>query len=89
MTGEIVKVNDTEVWGDFSEGLADGKNGDQRGFYNNKGEWVIKPQFEGVRDFKNGYAAAKQGGKWGVIDKKGNWVIRPAFDGIKDMELVK
>ena len=89
MSGEVIKVNDTEVWGDFSEGLADGKNGDQRGFYNNKGEWVIKPQFEGVRDFKNGYAAAKQGGKWGMIDKKGNWVIRPSFDGIRDMQLVR
>jgi hypothetical protein len=87
--GEMLYVNDTEVWGDFRNGLADGKKEDKRGFYNNKGEWVIQPKFEGVRDFKNGYAAAKLGGKWGVIDKTGKWVIQPAFDGIKDVESVK
>ncbi len=88
MTGEIVNMNDTDLWGDFSEGLADGRKGNLKGFFNNKGEWAIKPQFEGVREFKNGYAAAKQGGKWGMIDKKGNWVIKPSFDGIRDMEIV-
>ena len=82
-------VSDTETWGDFSEGLADGKKGDKKGFYNNKGAWVIQPQFDGVRDFKNGFAAAKQGDKWGMINKEGKWVIQPTFDGIKDMELVK
>jgi hypothetical protein len=88
MSGEIVRVDDTEVWGDFSEGLAAGKKGEMKGFYNNKGEWVIKPQFEGVRDFKNGYAAARQGGQWGLIDKNGNWVIKPTFEGIRDLEMV-
>ncbi len=88
-TGELTYVNDTEVWGDFSEGLTDGKKGDKKGFYDSKGKWVIEPKFEGVRDFKNGYAAAKMGDKWGIIDKTGKWVIEPKFDGIKDMELVK
>jgi hypothetical protein len=87
-TGEILNV-DSESFGDFSEGLCEGKKNGKKGFYNNKGEWVITPQFDGVRDFKNGYAAAKSGEKWGMIDKKGNWVIQPSFDGIKDMELVK
>jgi hypothetical protein len=86
--GEIIYVTDTDVWGDFKEGLADGRKNGKRGFYNNKGEWVIQPQFEGVRDFKNGYAAAKLGDKWGVIDKTGKWVIQPQYDGIKDMEKV-
>jgi hypothetical protein len=87
--GELVYVNDTDNWGDFSEGLADGKKGDKKGFYDNTGKWVIAPQFDGTRDFKNGYAAAKMGDKWGMIDKTGKWVIEPSFDGIKDMELVK
>ncbi len=87
--GELTYVTDTDVWGDFSEGLSDGKKNDKRGFYNNKGEWVIQPQFEAVRDFKNGYAAARLGDKWGIIDKTGKWIIQPQFDGIKDMELVK
>ncbi len=87
-SGEVIKV-DTELWGDFSDGLAEGKKGGKVGFYNSKGEWVIKPQFEGSRAFKNGYAAAKQNDKWGMIDKQGNWVIQPSFDRIMDMELVK
>lgn len=86
---EKLLINDTDLYGDFSEGLAMGKKSFQYGFYNNKGEWVIPPHFEGLRDFKNGYAAAKKFGKWGIIDKKGEWVIVPTFGGIKDMELVK
>ena len=31
-TGEVMYVKDTEVWGDFSEGLADGKVGDKKRF---------------------------------------------------------
>ncbi|MDQ3051555.1 MAG: WG repeat-containing protein [Bacteroidota bacterium] len=87
--GELTYVNDTEAWGDFSDGLADGKKGDKKGFYDSKGKWVIQPQFDGVRDFKNGYAAAKLGDRWGIIDKTGKWVIQPTFDGIKDMEAVR
>ncbi len=88
-TGELTYVNETETWSDFSDGLAEGKKTERKGFYDSKGKWVIPPQFENVRDFKNGYAAAKMGDKWGVIDKTGKWVIQPMFDGIKDMELVK
>jgi hypothetical protein len=87
-TGAITYMDDTKVWGDFSEGLCDGEKNDKKGFYDKTGKWVIEPQFEGTRDFKNGYAAAKKGDKWGVIDKTGKWVIEPKFEGIKDMELV-
>ncbi|HSY61971.1 MAG TPA: WG repeat-containing protein [Cytophaga sp.] len=88
VTGNKIYVKDTEVWGDFADGLAKGKQLDKIGFYDAKGVWVIKPQFEGVREFKNGYAAAKSGDKWGVIDTSGNWVIKPTFDGIKDVERI-
>ncbi len=87
--GEILDINDTDVWGDFSEGLCDGRKNGKKGFYDNKGNWVIAPQFDGVRDFKNGYAAAKMGDKWGLIDKTGKWILQPQFDGIKDMEIIK
>ena len=59
------------------------------GWLNSKGEWAIKPQYDGARDFKNGYAAIQKGKLWGIIDKDGKVVIEPKFDGIKDMELVK
>jgi hypothetical protein len=87
--GDIKYVDDTKVWGDFSEGLSDGEKNDKKGFYDATGKWVIEPQFEGTRDFKNGFAAAKQDDKWGIINKQGKWVIKPTFDGIKDLELVK
>lgn len=51
-------------------------------------EWVIQPQFDGVRNFKNGYAAAKLDDKWGIIDKTGIWVIQPVFAALKDVEKV-
>lgn len=88
-TGNKIYMKDTETWGDFSGGLAKGKKTAKFGFYNTKGEWVITPQFNGVREFKNGYAAAKEGALWGIIDMKGNWVVKPTFAGIKDAELIK
>ena len=87
--GKVLKVSETTVWEDFSEGLAIGKKDGLVGFFNNKGEWVIKPQFEAARDFKNGFACVKKGATWGLIDKSGNWVVDPKFDGIKDVALVK
>lgn len=85
--GDVSYINDTETWGDFSEGLSDGSKDGKKGFYDPSGKWIITPQFDGVRDFKNGYAAAKVGKKWGMIDKTGKWVIQPNFDGIKDLEV--
>ncbi|TSJ47924.1 WG repeat-containing protein [Fluviicola chungangensis] len=87
--GTPLKVTDTESWGNFSEGLAEGKKGVLKGFYDTKGVWVIQPQFEDVRDFHNGYAAAKLNGKWGLIDKTGKWKMEPQFEQIKDVVLIK
>jgi hypothetical protein len=87
-TGNVTHV-DTDLFGDFSNGLAQGKKNGKFGFYNVKGEWVIEAKFDGSRDFKNGYAAAKQGDKWGIINTQGEWVIKPTFEAIKDMEVVK
>ena len=86
--GEIIKISDTEAWGDFSDGLAKGKKLGKTGYYNNKGEWIIAPEYEGGRDFKNGFAAVKKGGKWGFVDTSGNLVIDAQFAGVKDMERV-
>lgn len=87
--GNIKYFKISEIPFDFSEGLARGKKDGKIGFFNNKEEWVIQPQFEGARDFKNGYAAVKLGGKWGIIDKKGTWVIQPIFLGIRDVSIVR
>jgi len=85
-TGEIININDTEAWGDFSDGLAKGKKTGKIGYYNNKGEWVVTPEYEGGRNFHNGFAAVKKDGKWGFVDTSGNLVIDTQFAGVKDME---
>lgn len=88
-TGDIMYMNDSDLFEDFSNGLARGKKNDKFGFFNDKMEWAIKPQYDGARDFKNGYAAVKSGERWGVVDHTGNVVIEPKFENIKDMERVK
>jgi hypothetical protein len=87
--GEVIYMNDSDIFEDFSDGLAKGKKNEKFGFFNDKGEWAIQPQFDGSRDFKNGYASVKKGELWGVIDKSGKWVIEPKFDEIKDVEITR
>jgi|SRR6267143_6936473 len=51
------------------------------GYLNMKGDWAIKPQFDGLTDFAEGLAAVNlggkcgMGGKWGYIDKDGQTII--------------
>ena len=87
--GEIITIDDTESWGDFSDGLAKGKKLGKTGYYNNKGEWIIAPELEAGKDFKNGFAAVKKGGKWGFVDTSGEWVIEAQYAGVKDLERVE
>lgn len=79
----------TEDIDDFSEGLAACKSGRKNGFIDNKGAWIIKPQFDDVRSFKNGFACVRQHGLWGIIDKQGNWVLQPQFEVMKDVAKIK
>jgi hypothetical protein len=51
------------------------------GYLDTKGDWAIKPQFDGLSDFSEGLAAVNLGancgigGKWGYVDKQGQTVI--------------
>jgi len=51
------------------------------GYLDMKGDWAIKPQFDGLTDFAEGLAAVNlggkcgMGGKWGYIDKDGQTII--------------
>ncbi|MBE7050620.1 MAG: TIR domain-containing protein [Ruminococcaceae bacterium] len=57
------------------------KSNDKWGFINEKGEMVIKPQFDGTLGFdENGLATVELNGKWGFINEKGEMVIKPQFD---------
>lgn len=55
--------------------------GDNWGFINKKGRYVIPLQYEGTHGFgNNGLAIVKSNDKWGVINKKGKFVVQPQFD---------
>jgi hypothetical protein len=57
----------------------------QGGYFNAKGEWAIKPQFDDLRDFSEGLAAVNlgakcgMGGMWGYIDKEAHIAIPMKF----------
>lgn len=73
----------------FSEGLcaATMAEGDQFGFINKAGEWIINPQFDRVSEtygFQDGRCAVSTDGReWGVIDKTGKFVVNPQFQDIE------
>jgi hypothetical protein len=89
MSGLLFRFDETSLFGNFSEGLALGRKDGQVGFFNNKFQWVIAPQFKGAREFRNGFAAVRKDELWGVIDREGKWVIEPKFTEIRDVEMVK
>lgn len=70
--------------GDFSEGLAVVKVGDQFGYVDRKGNFAIKPQFDWAGGFSEGLAIAriKKLPKLGYIDKTGNMVIPTQFNTV-------
>lgn len=86
--GEPLMVDSDHFW-DFSEGLCQGEKNELRGFFDNKGEWVIEAKFEDAKKFENGKAIVKQNGKWGIINTKGDWLVQPRLDVIKEFERIE
>lgn len=72
--------------GYFSDGLAWAESEGSIGFINNKGEWVIKPQFDAAKRFdaESGLAMAKYKGKWVYVNKKGDIISFDISDTIDD-----
>jgi hypothetical protein len=91
LKNELIDFGISENTDDFHDGLARGMKDGLYGFFNNQGEWVIKPQFISARDFRNGYAAVsinkeKLGPQiWGFIDTHGKWLIEPIYEKAKDV----
>jgi len=50
------------------------------GAYDEKGNFVIKPQFDDLWHFYDDVANFNLNGKYGFVDKKGEIVIKPKFD---------
>ncbi|MCH5349823.1 MAG: WG repeat-containing protein [Oscillospiraceae bacterium] len=88
--GNIVIDLKYELIGEFAKnGLASAilTYGDEIGFIDKTGEWVIEPRFWDVAwgFSENGLASAavldsSGNKKWGYIDESGSWVIEPQFD---------
>lgn len=51
----------------------------QYGFINDKGKWIITPQFSAVDQFSEYKARVQKNGKWGYINKKGIMIIPLQF----------
>jgi hypothetical protein len=72
-----------EYAGPFHEGLAAAKLGDNYGFIDTSGSWVIKPSYKEAHSFADQLASCSievEGQDLsGYIDKRGTWVIKPAF----------
>lgn len=72
---------------DYSEGLAavqSIQDGNQWGFIDGKGEFIIPCNYEEVGDFANGLARVKSNGKWGFIDRQGKEKIECKYDFATD-----
>ena len=56
------------------------------GFINKNGEFIIKPQFDGVGDFnKDEMAIIWNNDKYGVIDINGDYIVKPSYTYIVDI----
>jgi len=65
----------------FSEGLAAASSGEEQGFIDLEGNWVIEPQFDLVTPFKDSLAEVQRGNWYGLIDKCGDFVWGPTIEG--------
>ncbi|SFM15223.1 WG containing repeat-containing protein [Paenibacillus sp. 1_12] len=58
-------------------------HGMEWGYINDRGDWVIRPQYEYAADFQsNGYAVVQIKGQSGIIDLTGEQVVPPVWDSI-------
>ncbi len=64
----------------FADGLIPWPRGDQWGYIDRDGQWVIEPRFESAQLFRGGYASVTSGGRGQLIDTQGR-VVRDVGAG--------
>ena len=65
----------------FRDGPALVAMGDDYGYIDSTGGWVLEPRFMGARDFSEGLAPVQNfSGLFGYIDKTGEWALDPRFE---------
>jgi hypothetical protein len=62
--------------------LSPAKQNGLYGYIDNRGNLVIKPQFENAGLFEEGLAPVCVNDKWGYIDHTGKMIIEPRFDAV-------
>ena len=60
------------------------QQGNQVGFIDTLGNWIIEPKFSQLTYFSEGLGRMIYNGKWGFIDTKGEYAIAPAYDLVLD-----
>jgi WG containing repeat len=78
-TGKPISNLRFDDTGEFSEGLAAVKIGNQWGYIDKTGRIAIQPQFGWAYRFSEGLAVVRRGDKSGYIDHSGNYVVQPSF----------
>lgn len=79
-TGEQVGQERYEAVRPYSEGLAAARKGERWGFINERGVWVLAPEYPAVEDFSERRATVQHtNGLWGYCDRRGAWVAQPQF----------
>lgn len=64
---------------DLNTNLLPVKIGEKWGYVNQRGEYVINPQFDKAYSFTNGRAMVIVNDKYGFIDEKGSYVVNPKY----------
>ena len=64
---------------DLNTDLLPVKAGEKWGYVNQKGEYIINPQFDMASPFIDGRACVLVNDKYGFIDEKGQYVVHPKY----------
>ena len=85
---EITKFSFGALGERFSDGLLPASEGGKWGYIDTKGNWVIKPRYDGTTVFSEKLGGFKdpQSRKWGFVDTKGKVVIKAQFEDIGEFK---
>ncbi|PJB56372.1 MAG: hypothetical protein CO098_14215, partial [Bacteroidetes bacterium CG_4_9_14_3_um_filter_41_19] len=64
--------------------IAGARIGKEWGFVDQKGTWIVNPQYEKINNFDNQMARVRKAGEWGWIDPSGKYIINPQFANTMD-----
>lgn len=79
----IISPTYAEIISTTGQYFAAKKNeGDQYGFLNNKGEWIVEPKYTHALAYEGGFHCINEDGKWGALDSIGNEIVKCEYASI-------